>query len=85
MEEALIKIGLPVKCRKCRKEGRVRPHNYGGWYKSKLLRMKSDKWFCPEHAKIGEDMDNRFYERYRTPDPQSKSTESLDELYKILD
>ena len=85
MDEVLLKIGFPVNCRKCRVEGRVRPQtDYGGWYKSTLLR-KSNRWFCPEHHDIGKQMDNGFYARYATPEPVEAPEETVDELYKLLD
>ena len=83
MEPALIAVGLPVKCRKCGKKGFVKPRtDYGGWYKSRLLRRTTRKWFCPEHAEKGEKMDKNFYERYKTPEPVESTEE---ELYKLLD
>jgi len=85
MDQALIKIGLPVKCRKCRKGGHVKPHDYDGWYKSKVLRMQSNKWFCPKHAKIGDKMDQHFYERSITPEPEPSVEDETEELYKLLD
>lgn len=88
MDQALEKIGLPVKCRKCRKAGNVIPRtDYGGWYKSKILRMRPNKWFCPEHAQIGSDMDDNFYMRYATPEPKPivQTEETVEDLYKLLD
>lgn len=86
MEAALEQVGLPVKCRKCRKKGFVKPRtDYGGWYKSKLLRFKPNRWFCPKHYEIGRKMDNHFYENYRTPDPEPEPENVEDELYKLLD
>lgn len=91
MDEALIQVGLPVKCRKCRKEGRVKPlfvdPDHGGWYKSKLLRSTPNRWFCPEHYEIGREMDNHFYENYKTPDPypeQKQVEATVDELYELI-
>lgn len=88
MEEALIHIGLPVKCRCCDNRGFVKPcSDYGGWYKSKFYRLKRLKWFCPEHYEIGRDVDNKFYENYKTPDPyNAKDVPSIEEeLYALLD
>lgn len=89
MEEALIHIGLPVKCRKCKKRGFVKPNtDYGGWYKSKFYRLQRLKWYCPKHYEIGRKVDNQFYENYKTPDPypkQAKIENTVDELYKLLD
>ncbi len=84
-------VGFPVKCRKCGEKGFVKPRtDYGGWYKSKLLRMSVKRWFCPEHYEIGRKMDNHFYENYLTPDPYDAKElaaieETQDELYKLLD
>lgn len=89
MDHALIEVGLPVKCRKCRKEGRVRPNtNYDGWYKSKFFRLKRYKWFCTEHYELGREIDNRFYENHKTPDPypEEETPERIEEeLYALLD
>lgn len=86
MEEALIKVGLPVKCAKCKKEGRVRPKDYGGWYKSRLFRLRPKKrWFCPEHHDIGKRMDEHFYDISQTPQPDTTVEDSTEELYKLLD
>jgi len=82
----LIKVGLPVKCRKCGEKGFVRPRSdYGGWYRSKMLRLTRNKWFCPEHYEIGRKMDNRFYENYKTPDPEPEPEDTTEALYKLLD
>lgn len=91
MEEALIQVGLPVKCSygDCDKTGYVKPAtNYSGWYKSKMLRLKIKKrWFCPEHYEEGRAIDNRFYENYKTPDPypEPKTETTVEELYDLLD
>lgn len=84
MDQALIQVGLPVKCRKCLTPGRVKPSSdYDGWYR---LRISRKEWFCPEHAKIGKDMDQRFYEKYKTPEPAvDPDKEDIEELYKLLD
>lgn len=93
MEEAIIQVGLAVKCNygDCGTVGRVKPKDYNGWYKCKMLRMRWKKqWFCPEHYEQGREIDNRFYENYKTPHPYTdqelesrKQTE--EELYKLLD
>lgn len=87
MEYALLKVGLPVKCRKCRVKGFVKPHDYQGWYKSRLLRMKPNKWFCPEHFEVGKAMDDRFYKEYDTPAPEPiEIVEGTTEaLYALID
>lgn len=92
MEEALIQVGLPVKCRMCETRGFVKPKfmdpEHGGWYKSRMFRTKRLRWYCPEHYENGRAEDNKFYENYKTPDPypeevaQAKTTE---ELYALLD
>lgn len=92
MEEVLVRVGLPVKCRKCKKKGFVKPNtDYGGWYKSKFYRLQHLKWYCPKHYEIGRKVDNQFYENYKTPDPnseevpQAKVEATTEELYKLLD
>ena len=82
-----MQIGLPVKCRKCKTPGQVKPKNYGGWYKSKMFRFKRLKWYCPEHYELGREVDNKFYENYKTPDPYpaEKFEDTVDKLYKLLD
>lgn len=91
METAIEVVGLPVKCRKCGEKGFVKPRSdYGGWYKSKLFRLKRAKWYCPEHYEIGRKVDNHFYDNYLTPHPYTKTElevieETQDELYKLLD
>lgn len=90
MDEAILQIGAPVKCKLCDTTGRVKPQtDYDGWYKSRLLRNNWRKrWFCPgEHAQIGKDMDTNFYERYATPTttPATAVEDTTEELYKLLD
>ena len=88
MDQALIQVGLPVKCAygDCGVTSFVKPHNYGGWYKSRLMRFKRKKWFCPAHAKKGEDIDNRFYQTYATPVEKVELKDSTEEeLYKLLE
>jgi len=88
MDEALLKVGLPVKCRKCRLEGRVKPHNYGGWYKCTIFpRSVTNKWFCPGHYDIANDMEDRFYQMSITPEPEPivETEETVEDLYKLLD
>lgn len=91
MEEAIIQVGLPVKCNygDCGVTGNVKPDKqYGGWYKSKMFRMRWKKqWYCPEHYEQGREIDNRFYENWKTPDPYTeKDTDNIEEeLYALLD
>lgn len=90
MDQALIQVGLPVKCRKCLAPGFVKPNSdYGGWYKSKMFRMfPRNRWYCPEHYEIGRSVDNKFYENYKTPDPypeKPKVEATVEDLYKLLD
>lgn len=82
METALAKIGLPVKCRKCREPGLVKPAtDYGGWYKSKLFRSPHLRWYCPEHYEIGKAVDERFKTIGITAEPDTTE----EELYALLD
>lgn len=89
MDQALIQIGLPIKCAygDCDIKGFVKPHSdYAGWYKSKMFRkLYHQRWFCPGHYQMGREMDNKFYENYKTPDPEPDVTDTVDELYKLLD
>lgn len=94
MDQALIQVGLPVKCAygDCPATGHVKPAfvdpKHGGWYKSKFFRLRPRKrWYCPEHYEEGRATDNRFYENYKTPDPypEPEVENSLDELYKLID
>lgn len=91
MEEALLQVGLPVSCAygDCEAHAFVKPRtDYGGWYKSKFFRFRFKKrWFCPEHYEAGREIDNRFYDNWKTPDPYNENdTASIEEeLYKLLD
>lgn len=83
MEQALIKVGLPVKCRKCGKKGFVKPGtDYGGWFGSRLFKLRHLRWYCPKHAKIGKAVDDRFFEHCRDPEP---APDAIADLYAILD
>lgn len=92
MEQALIQVGLPVKCAwgDCETTGFVKPKcvdpEHGGWYKSKLFRF-SHTWYCPKHYEKGREIDNKFYENYKTPDPypEQEAEATIEELYKLLD
>jgi len=49
MEEVILRVGLPVKCRLCDTKGRVIPRtDYGGWARRKTVVRTS--WYCPDHA-----------------------------------
>jgi len=92
VEEAIIQVGLAVKCSygDCETAGRVKPAtDYGGWYKLKMFRLRNWKkrWYCPEHYEQGRELDNRFYENWKTPDPYTeKDTANIEEeLYALLD
>lgn len=53
MEEAIAKIGLPVKCHICKIGAYIKPRtDYGGWFKLKSLNRIL--WYCPEHAGGGQ-------------------------------
>ena len=87
MEEALIQVGLPVKCiyADCQTRGFVKPGtDYDGWYKAELYRRRRKRWFCPKHHNNGKEIDDRFYKKYETPIPKVKET-TEDELYKLLE
>lgn len=88
MDETLLQVGLPVKCRKCDTKGFVKPDKkYGGWYKSRLFRTKRLRWYCPEHHDIGKSVDDKFFKTVdnqpREEVDQQASVE--EELYKLLD
>lgn len=91
MDQGLAHVGLPVTCAygDCEETGFVKPRSdYGGWYKSKFYRLKPRKrWFCPKHYEKGRELDNRFYDNSRTPDPypEQKIDDVEAELYKLLD
>lgn len=82
MDEVLVKVGLPVKCRKCRVRGFIKPgSDYGGWFKSKLFTRPHLRWYCPEHAEIGKAVDARFNTMGITALPDTTE----EELYALLD
>lgn len=94
MEQALIQVGLPVTCAygDCGAETFVKPAtDHDGWYKSKFFqRRPRQRWYCPKHYQKGREIDNKFFQNVRVPDPYSekelKSMEKTqDELYKLLD
>lgn len=83
MDHALLNYGLPVRCRVCLDTAFVRPRtDYDGWYKSQLFRRTGRRWFCHKHAADGKMTDDKFYQRYATPEPVASTEE---ELYKLLD
>lgn len=84
MEQALIQVGLPVRCcwADCEATGFVKPGtDYGGW-----VRRLRKSWYCPEHAKQAQEFYNNIVERYRTPEPVIDEVEqTVDDLYKLID
>lgn len=81
MEEAIIKVGLPVKCAKCHTRGFVRPHtDYGGWIRWKRLRAISI-WYCPAHA----DAVGRIEDRANGHQAAKPELTAEEQLYKLLD
>lgn len=84
--EVIAHVGMPVTCRQCKVKAFVKPNtDYDGWYKSKIFRFKRLRWFCPEHYEIGREIDNRFYENYKTPDPEPEPENVEAELYNLLE
>jgi hypothetical protein len=82
MDQAIAKIGLPVRCRKCRVRGFIIPgSDYGGWFKSMLFTRPHLRWYCPEHYEIGKAVDTRFNEIH--VEVPVDTTE--EELYALLD
>lgn len=88
MDQALIKIGLPVKCHTCEQRGYIKPGtNYGGWYKYKPLR-KPIIWYCPTEAEKIRQYRKGIEDRYATPAPSPQAVAQAsteEELYKLLD
>lgn len=78
MDQALIQVGLPVKCAwgDCDTRGFVKPHNYGGW-----IRRWHKKWYCPTHAKEAKEIYDSIIERYKTLEPKN----DIEDLYKLLE
>ena len=81
MEEVIIRVGLPVKCRLCDARHNVKPcTDYDGWGKLKTVVRTS--WYCPEHADS--------VERLKTPvfgpiaGGQKQEDNSLDELMDLI-
>jgi hypothetical protein len=88
MDPALTKVGLPVSCAfgDCETKGFVKPKSdYGGWYKSRLFRFKRKRWFCPKHFEEGKAIDDKFYEKYKTPVAKLPPEDATEALYKLLD
>lgn len=82
MEETLIQVGLPVRCRKCRERGFIKAgSDYNGWFKSKIFKQPHLRWYCPDHAKIGKAVDDRFNTVGITAAPDTTE----EELYALLD
>lgn len=87
MDAALLQVGLPVRCRKCRVRGFVRPQtDYGGWWRLKLLRGRSI-WYCPEHALDGREGEQAIIDRYpdKKAEPVVDTATTEEELYALLD
>ncbi|MES1987272.1 MAG: hypothetical protein V4440_04440 [Pseudomonadota bacterium] len=80
MDQALIQVGLPVKCdwADCGTTGFVKAgSDHGGWHRHTLKR-----WYCPKHAKKAAEQYKAFQDKYATPEPEVSTEE---ELYKLLD
>lgn len=83
---ALTQVGMPVKCRTCRVQGFVKPHDYGGWWRWKFVRGTS-RWYCPEDAPKGQSAKDYMDTSYPTPEPEKPAVDAKteEELYKLLD
>lgn len=78
MDNALIQVGLPVKCSwgDCEATGFVKPAtDYGGW-----SRHWRRKWYCPEHTAEAKLMYDKSLERYKTPGPAKNELQDLMDL-----
>ncbi|HPR10626.1 MAG TPA: hypothetical protein PLJ04_03530 [Candidatus Saccharibacteria bacterium] len=84
VEEAIKKIGLPVRCHICKERGFIKPQtNLGGWYRARLFRSKWT-WYCPKD--YPGDIDEKIRSRYATPVKQEDEMATVEEqLYKLLD
>lgn len=87
MDAALLQVGLPVRCRKCRVQGFVRPQtDYGGWWRLKLLRGRSI-WYCPEDRLDGQHGEEAIKSWYpdKKAEPVVDTSTTEEELYKLLE
>lgn len=84
MDQALIQVGLPVRCKTCLAIGFVKPGTkHGGWGSIRLLGRR--KWYCPKHAKKAKEFNERMEDNYKTPQPGRMVEKTQEELYKLLD
>lgn len=84
MDQALIKIGLPVSCSACGEKGYVKPAtDYGGWYKQKLI--TKTRWYCPAHSEAIRKFVKSLDEKFATPEPEKTLEATTEELYALLD
>lgn len=76
LEQAILKVGLPIKCSACDKTHKVKPNtDYDGWGR----RFK--QWYCPEHKDWG-----KRYESFTPPEEVSVEDvrSDLDDLLEII-
>lgn len=81
MEEALIQIGLPVRCHQCGESGYVKPGtDWGGWARWKSLRGTCI-WYCPDHADAAQRLSNPVLGSTAS---EPKQDTELDELMDLI-
>lgn len=90
MEQAILAVGLPVTCIDCGAKGSVKPRSdYGGWYKSRLLRNRAKKWYCPSHAVKYKKVEDRFlsggYSKNTPIEVETKEKSVEEQLYDLID
>lgn len=82
MDQALIQVGLPVKCdwADCKTKGFVKPDGkYGGWVK-----RWHKRWYCPKHAKKAQEHYDAVLARYETPAPEPTPQNDLQNLMDAI-
>lgn len=86
MDEALLQVGLPVKCKRCGVKGSVKPRtDYNGWFRWRLMRGAS-RWYCPEHAPLGVVAKQNMEVAMRAvQEPEQEELSSEEALYALLD
>lgn len=83
MDQALLQVGLPVKCSwgDCGIKAFVKAGtDHDGW-----TRRWRKKWYCPEHSKKAQQKYDAFVEQYKNLELESKTETTEEELYKLLD
>lgn len=82
MDEALIKIGLPVTCSSCGDKAFVKPNtDYNGWYCRRLGSRR--RWYCPKDSVHLKRMIESMNEAHVAP--PARPEETIEDLYRLLD